>query len=191
MAKRINQGEGGGSGSDRRESDHARWVRESLATYEGPLTRYAARLTGNVETARDVVQEAFLRLCRENAARLDGRLPEWLYTVCRNRALDVRRKERRIMPLADSIAESTASAERPPPQLVADAEQSSEVLRHLATLPEAQQEVVHLRFSGGLSYRQISEVTSLSVSNVGFLLHTAIKALRERLRVAGRLADGS
>jgi RNA polymerase sigma-70 factor (ECF subfamily) len=52
----------------------------------------------------------------------------------------------------------------------------------LADLSENQQEVVRLKFQTGMSYREISEVTGLSVSNVGFLLHTAIKTLREKVK---------
>ncbi len=37
-------------------------VQSALEQYEGPLTRYALRLTGNLETAQDVVQDTFLRL---------------------------------------------------------------------------------------------------------------------------------
>lgn len=58
---------------------------------------------------------------------------------------------------------------------------SSEVLRLLETLPENQQEVVRLKFQNGLSYREISEITGLSVSNVGYLLHAAIQTLRRKL----------
>jgi hypothetical protein len=57
-----------------------------------------------------------------------------------------------------------------------------QVLELLATLPRNQREVVYLRFQGGLSYREISAVTGLSVSNVGFLLHTAVRAIRSHLR---------
>ena len=53
--------------------------------YEGQLVRYAARITGDVERGRDVVQDAFLRLCREDRAKVDGHLAEWLFTVCRRR----------------------------------------------------------------------------------------------------------
>ena len=48
-------------------------------------------------------------------------------------------------------------------------------------MPANQQEVVHLKFQSGLSYREISDVTGLSVSNVGFLLHTALARLREQV----------
>ncbi|MHC4697788.1 MAG: RNA polymerase sigma factor, partial [Planctomycetota bacterium] len=64
------------------DADHPaklEWIRSTLERYEGPLTRYAARITGDTESARDVVQETFLRLCAQNRASVDGRLAEWLF----------------------------------------------------------------------------------------------------------------
>lgn len=53
----------------------------------------------------------------------------------------------------------------------------------LDRLPENQREVIHLKIEHGLSYRQISEVTGLSVSNVGYLLHQGLQTMRRRLAV--------
>ncbi len=61
-------------------------------------------------------------------------------------------------------------------------EQLSDVLKILNTLPANQQEVLRLKFQGDLSYGEISRITNLSVSNVGFLIHTGIKTIRERVR---------
>lgn len=73
----------------------------------------------------------------------------------------------------------------PPPSAAMEREESTgSVLAQLARLPDSQQEVVRLRFHGGLTYRQIAEVTGLTVTNVGFLLHTALKTLRARLSEA-------
>ena len=83
-------------------SDRMEWMRSALAEHEGPLLRYAVRLTGNLERARDVVQDTFLRLCREHPERLNSHLPAWLFTVCRNRALDLLRKEGRTTALTDA-----------------------------------------------------------------------------------------
>ena len=58
---------------------------------------------------------------------------------------------------------------------------ASRVLGLLALLPQNQQEVIRLRFQSGLSYKDIAGVTGLSVSNVGYLIHVAVKALREKL----------
>src|SRR5205809_826910 len=72
------------------------WIKAHVARWESDLLRYARHLVGDVEQARDVVQETFLKLCQQDRARLDGHLVEWLFTVCRNGALDVRRKEQRM-----------------------------------------------------------------------------------------------
>lgn len=157
------------------------WLRSVVARYEGPLVRYAARITGDAERARDVVQDTFLRLCEQDRAELDGRLAQWLYTVCRRRALDVRRKEHRMQATIperlDLASERNGQADAAEQQ-----EQHQAVLSLLARLPENQQEVVRLKFQSGLSYREISGVTGLSVSNVGYLLHVAIKTVRQQLQ---------
>ncbi len=53
------------------------------------------------------------------------------------------------------------------------------VFELIQTLPEKQSELLMLKFSEGLSYREISEVTGLSSSNVGYILHHALKALKD------------
>ena len=74
------------AGSDRPEtgelavdtdnSNKADWIREALSQHEGPLIRYATQITGDVEWARDVVQDTFLRFCAEDRSRLDGHLAD-------------------------------------------------------------------------------------------------------------------
>ncbi len=172
--------------TDAKKPNRLAWIRCVLGEYEAPLTRYAARITGDVDLARDVVQETFLRLCAQDQAEVDGRLPQWLYTVCRSRALDVRRKERRMQALSDDQVEACPSTDRDPARVAQRREGTSRVLQALAVLPDNQQEVVRLRFQGGLSYKEIAGVTGLTVTNVGYLIHTAIKAIRERLNVNER-----
>ena len=116
--------------------------------------------------------------------RVQGHLAEWLFTVCRNRALDVLRKENRMKPLTE-VDLATRPADAPSPAAEAERrETTSEVLRLLAGLPRNQQEVVRLKFQNGLSYQEISRVTQLTVTNVGFLIHTAIKTLRHELQAS-------
>lgn len=155
------------------------WIRGALAQHERPLILYAARLLGDDELARDVVQETFLRMWQADRPAIEGHLAAWLYTVCRNRALDVKKKDRRMQPVSDP--RPTTGASQTPFEVVARKEASGHALRALAHLPERQQELVRLKFQGGLSYREIAEITGLSVSNVGYLLHIAIKAVRTEL----------
>ena len=145
---------------------------EAVARHQAPLLRYAARLTGDADRARDIVQDTFVKLMAQPPGAVDGHLAEWLFTVCRHRALDVLRKEGRMKSL-DSLpagALPAATLER--------AETHDTLLRLLVLLPANQQEVVRLKFQNGFSYQEISRITALSVSNVGFLLHTALSRLR-------------
>ncbi|HEV3343331.1 MAG TPA: sigma-70 family RNA polymerase sigma factor [Pirellulales bacterium] len=159
--------------------DANEWARSVVADYEGPLVRYAARITGDVHRARDVVQDTFLRLCEQDRHALDGHLAEWLYTVCRRRALDVQRKEHRMRATLPEELDGCAAGHQP--REAVDRQESHEaVLAAISRLPDNQQEVVRLKFQSGLSYREIAGVTGLSVSNVGYLLHVALKTVREQ-----------
>jgi RNA polymerase sigma factor (sigma-70 family) len=171
--------------SDRGEFEA--WIASVVERFEGSLLRYAAQITGDVDRARDVVQDAFLRLCREDRARVDGHVAQWLFTVCRSRALDVVRKEKRMKTITETQAAAHPAPGGDPSQLLEQQDELEQVERVLATLSQNQQEVVRLKFQSGLSYREISEVTELSVSNVGFLLHTALKKIREKLEAEGAL----
>ena len=163
-------------------ASQAEWVRAVMDQHAGPLARYAAAITGDVDRARDVVQDTFVRLCAEDRARVEPHLAEWLFTVCRNRAFDVLRKENRMTALTEADLESRPSAGPSPAHEAETRDTHSRVLKELATLPKNQQEVVRLKFQNGLSYEEISHVTQLTVTNVGFLIHTAIKTLRQRLQ---------
>ena len=177
-----------------------------LDRYERPLVRYAQSIVGDLESARDVVQDVFIRWVRErdkgqvtgdSAASGNGHAPPdaaatrhspsdtphseaWLFTVTRNRALDHLRKHRRIIPM-ELPDDRPCSA--PGPALTLERREAATSLFHLLdALPVNQREVIRLKFQNELSYREIAEVTQLSVTNVGFLLHTGLKKLRALLR---------
>jgi len=158
--------------------DRRAWIVAALERYEAPLMRYAHRLLGDAETARDVVQDCFARLCEQRRERLDGHLAEWLFTVCRRRAIDHLRRKGKMHPLEDR--EPAVEME----DCAARQEQEGTLRALIARLPARQQEVLRLKFQEGLSYRQIGAITSTSAGNVGYLLHHALKTLR------GHLAGG-
>lgn len=164
------------------DRDQAGKIDRVLETYEQPLLRYTANLLGSLDLARDTVQDAFLQLLRGKRHGDEKGLGAWLYTVCRNRAFDYLRKESRMMPLP--VEETTPSPPDPaagPHQILADRQQNAALMTLVRNLPTNQREVVQLKFGEGKSYKEISEITGHSVSNVGFLLHTAIKALRNEM----------
>jgi RNA polymerase sigma-70 factor (ECF subfamily) len=214
------------------------WAREVVARYEGPLLRYARRLTGCAELAREAVQETLMRCWGDERWRRNGSWPlcdhgsrpgaearstrrgheghegrtetepashlaNWLFAVCRTRAIDALRKERQMTRIAELEDEAIGRGQRAtargshertprsragdsatssPAEVVETRDSAAAALRVLEALPLRQQEVVVLKFQGGFSYAEIAAVTGLSVSNVGFLMHVALKTLRARLR---------
>src|SRR5215471_5897605 len=119
------------------DSSHgqAAWVSDAVARFQGPLTLYAARLLRDAEAARDVVQETFLKLCASDRSAIENHLAEWLFTVCRNRALDVLRKEQRMSQLREEQVHRCVSPEPAPVDLAERAELGKRVLELMETLP--------------------------------------------------------
>ena len=164
------------------QPDPREWIRSVVTEFERPLTLYAQRMVGDLDCARDVVQETFLRLCTEERERIEGHLTEWLFTVCRTRALDSLRKEKRMSVLMKEQAQASARNSGHIPVDAAEMKETEGVmLEALRNLSENQQEVLRLKFQHGMSYREISRITRLSVTNVGFLIHSGLKAMRARL----------
>ncbi len=163
-------------------------VEQLLEENEGALVAYAARrLGGDVERARDVVQEAFLRLCREEGdgtEGLGGRGREWLFKVTRNLCIDVQRKESRMTAWdeASEPQETRALGAAPGSPQIANRE---ELAQEIERLPGRQQEALRLKFESGLSYAEIARVMETSAGTVGWLLHTAIHGLRARMAPDG------
>jgi RNA polymerase sigma factor (sigma-70 family) len=154
------------------------FLERTFAEQQAPLTRYAARLLGDADRARDVVQDTFIKFMAQSPETINGHAVEWLFTVCRHRALDVLRKEGRMRRFEEGQVERVTAPDLRPGRELEHAETQATILRMIDRLPPNQQEVVRLKFQNGFSYKEISQITTLSVSNVGFLIHTAVTRLR-------------
>jgi RNA polymerase sigma factor (sigma-70 family) len=157
------------------------FVERALAEYESPLVGYAYGFVHDLERARDIVQDTFIRLCQQDVAKVKDGLKTWLFTVCRNRALDVLRKESRVSPLEDDHLKRRATEAPSPDESLDQSERLASVMRYLDRLSENQRTVILMKFRDGLSYHEICETTGLSSGNVGFLIHAGLKRLRELL----------
>jgi RNA polymerase sigma factor (sigma-70 family) len=165
-------------------SRHANWITATLDRHGSDLARYALRFVRDPSKAQDIVQETFLRLCQQQQSDLTGRLIPWLFAVCRNVALDVRRKEQKMSSLAEEAVATVPATHTPTVDRMEQSELAGQVNEMLTRLPDNQQEVIRLKFQQGLSYKEISAITGLTVTNVGFLIHVGLKKLREWSKVA-------
>ena len=165
------------------------WVLAALQQYEGRLLRYAQRLTGDLDQARDIVQFVFLRLCDESPAAIEKRLAQWLYTVCRNRALDVRVAVGRAANHGSSAAVvEPASREVDPSEAVEQADLHACLRLLVERLPLSQREAIDL-WAEGFSYLEISRILDRHEGHVRVLVHRGLKAVREDPRVRGMIGE--
>jgi RNA polymerase sigma-70 factor (ECF subfamily) len=163
----------------------AETIEELFAALESPLLSYALRLVGELALAEDIVQEAFMRLHAQFDKVREPR--RWLYRTAHNLALNQRRQTVKLVPLEQPCSEGgPASTETPDPQLLPD-EQIARwegiglVRLSLETLDARSRELVRLKFTEGLSYKEIAARTSLTTGHVGYILHHAVKAIADEL----------
>lgn len=160
------------------QDDSHRLFLNALERYERPLIRYAHSHTQDLEEARDVVQDVFLKLSQHIATLDPERLAPWLFTVCKNRALDHQRKHSRLIVMETETLDAEAStAPRPGDEM--ESRETAAALRSLIEkLPTRQREAVQLKFISGLDYKEISQVMKTSIGNVGYLIHHGVAALK-------------
>lgn len=155
------------------------FIEQAVNDHQSALTGYARTYLYDLERARDVVQDTFIRLCKQDPEKVREHLKTWLFTVCRNRCLDVIRKDKRVEPLDEIRWQKVAGTEASPDEQAEQDETVADVMRFMDRLTSNQKEVILLKFQQGMSYDEISEVTGLTSGNIGFLIHTGMKRLRE------------
>lgn len=164
-------------------------IEAAFLALETPLLAYALRLLRETAMAQDIVQEAFVRLHAEFDSVRDPR--RWLYRTVHNLALNQQRRDRKVVPLHPPAEEPSASdldltdPELLPDEQIARLENIGLVQLSLHTLDERSRELVQMKFTEGLSYKEMSERTGLSASHVGYLLHHALKAIEAELAKSG------
>lgn len=159
-------------------------------TYADTYT-LAFRLTGDVEDARDVVQETYLRVHKGLARfRGDSQFTTWLYRVTANCASTFlgRRGNQRHDPLPEDGSVIDDDVHADPDSGIETGHLRSQLTDALRGLPPKLRAVVVLRDVYDLPHEAIAEELGISVSAAKVRLHRARKRLRERL--SATRADG-
>ena len=141
----------------------------------------AYRFLGDADEARDIVQEAFLKIYKA-ASRYQptAKFKTYLYRVVARLCLDWRAKKR---PEYTESLPSVRDPSRGPEALAADAEFRNAVQKCLAGLPPHQRIAITLRHYDGMTYEEIAEVLEVSPKAVDSLLQRARDSLRQCLTV--------
>ncbi len=164
-------------------------LRSAMSDFEIPLTKYAVSILGDLEQARDVVQDTFLKLYKQDPEKVRKKVKSWLFTVCRNHCYDLIKRNRRTSNLGEDEISYIASNDDNPFQVISFFEGREEIDEKInilysliEELPSRQREVMRLKFQANLSYKEIAETIGISSSNVGFVMHSALKKLREDMK---------
>jgi len=148
-------------------------------TYE-PLVRYLYRMTGDLDVAADLAQEAFVRLWERRPR--DEHLRAWLFRVATNLVRDRARVEGRRLELVQEQATRLPASDPPPrpDEAVEAGERRERVQRALATLTERERAVLLLR-EEGFSYQEMADTLGLSVNTIPTVLARALEKLERAL----------
>ncbi len=165
--------------------------------YASPLYRFCLARVGNETDAEDLTEEIFLKVMRSVGGFEWRPLPRgegeeerspfraWLFRIARNHVVShYRRMSSR--PTAGEVPEWIEDDRRGPQEMAELALTVEEVFAAVQDLPQAQREVILLRFGSGLSVAETAEALEKQQTNVKVLQHKGIKKLREILVEARR-----
>lgn len=151
---------------------------------ETRLLRYAARLIGNADIAQDVVQDALISLYRnwEGDMVLSGPMMTWLYRTAHNRAVDYFRREDRRGRLHEKHAQDCpGEPPRDPAAALVARDAAEQAVAALQVLSPRERHLVILKVFEERTYAEIAEIAGLTATNVGYILHHAMKKLATEL----------
>jgi|GEM_PF-505274 len=168
-----------------------------VAEYQDRVLNACWRITGHLEDAQDLTQEAFLQALEKiGTFQQKAHFYTWLFRIAVNLSISHRRKAARRVKLslhghdgqrsedhqaAKLVARVSDESQEPPARLSAR-ETEQRVLDGLAQLDEDQRAVIVLRDIESFDYHQMAEILEISVGTVKSRLHRARMALRGKLK---------
>ena len=146
--------------------------------YQEPLIHFLRSIMGTDEEVFDCAQEAFLAAYR-NLWRYSQAYSfrSWLYTIARNKAIDLIRKRKResSVPIKENLVDSNPG----PEETFLAKEEAQDVQEILKELPDHYKQALFLRYQQELSYEEISTVLDIPLSSVKNYLHRGKGRLRK------------
>jgi RNA polymerase sigma-70 factor, ECF subfamily len=147
--------------------------------YARPIYRYLHSIVGNQADAEDLTSQVFLKALEDlDKFRNQGGFRAWLFTIARSKAMDAYRKRRRELPL-DEV--NLPSREPDPLATAIHQDEVDRMRKRIHALPEAEQELIRLRFVAGLGFAEIGTVLKRSEGAVKKELYRLLDRLGEQM----------
>jgi len=162
-----------------------RGSREALAKiyekYLDPMLTLAAGLLNDASEAQDVVHDVFVSFARSSPGfRLRGSLSGYLATSVVNRVRDRQRRRCRLVAISSKRIEPAREWASPDDEVVFT-EQAGRLSQVIAQLPDEQREVVLLRLTADMKFRDIAKLQRVSINTVQGRYRYGLDRLRSML----------
>lgn len=150
--------------------------------YWDPIYEVAFTLTKSRETARDIVQEIFIKiwLQREELPQKDN-FPNYLFIVARNHIVDELRKKVKAAPFTGQLQAWFSESPLQPDQQLQYHESQALIRQAIHNLPEQQRQVYLLTRENGWTQEEIAQYLQVSKNTVKTHMTRALQAIREFL----------
>ncbi len=145
----------------------------------------ALRVTGDRQTAEEVVQDVFQQIWQTASGfrAESGAAGTWLMSIARHRAIDATRSKRERARTRESMLEESRIDERRdgPEAEVVRRSTGEDIRSALATLPPAQRQAIDMAYFGGLSRPEIAQALGEPVGTIKARLRLGLTKLRDAL----------
>jgi len=150
--------------------------------YKDRVFSIACYSLGDKTAADDITQQIFVKLfTRIGQFRGDSEFTTWLYRLVINACLDERRRQRRLLPVAEFLPMSKAAYRKSPEPGYERREIAGSVREAIGGLKPKMRRPILLKYIEGFSYEEIAAVLGCSKGTVASRLNRAHKALAKKL----------
>lgn len=153
---------------------------ELYRKYLPRVLNYVRLRVDGEDLAQDLTAAVFERaISRQHTLRQPGAFGAWLFRIARTTVAGYYRQRRPTVSL--ELAGDQPAAEPSPPDVVMRLEELGRLRDALLVLSEREQEMIRLKFGGGLGNQEIAKVMRLRSGHVAVILYRALRKLRAQL----------
>ncbi|MDG0822498.1 MAG: sigma-70 family RNA polymerase sigma factor [Staphylococcus equorum] len=148
--------------------------------YESLLFNLAYKITKDVQSSEEVLQDVFMKIWNQKAIFKPnkGKMSTWLITLCRNKSIDMLRKNKHIENEFDEDFQGIQNDHLPEYDLL-DKEVSEEIKKMISLLNKDQQKIIYLFYYKGLSQQEIADKLQTPLGTVKSRMRLSIKHLND------------
>jgi RNA polymerase sigma-70 factor (ECF subfamily) len=159
-----------------------------IERHQSKIYSYIYSMVGNADVANDIFQDTFTKVITkmDDTYNEQGKWIAWVMRIAHNSTIDYIRKQKRFVDVNSNDDPDYNFYDRIPDEAYVDAQNGLEMgesrkslMKHIATLPAEQREVVMLRHYYEMSFKEISELTNVSINTALGRMRYALINLRK------------